>query len=81
LGGKLRHFLSRWDFTGGRQLVSFGIMANYIDKEKALDYRSYHKKYREYKTTSQVLREAYDKKFLALIQHGTVKEVPYHRLL
>jgi hypothetical protein len=56
-------------------------MANYLDKEEALNYWSYHKKYREYRTSSQVLREDYDKKFSTLIQHGTVEEVPYHSLL
>jgi hypothetical protein len=81
LGGKLGHFLNRWEYVGGRRLVRCGIMANYIDKEKALEYWSYHKKYREFRTNSQKMREAYDKKFSTLIQHGTVEEVPYNRLL
>jgi hypothetical protein len=79
-GRRLRKYLVRWQYIGGRSLVWYGIMRNYINKVRAMVYFRQHKKYTEYRGSPK-LQEIYDKKFQDLIKTGTVEETTWRKLL
>jgi hypothetical protein len=73
-------FRQRWSHIGGYFLASRGILPNYTDKQKALDYWANHKKYREFRGSPRMM-EIFDQKFMDLIRNGTVEETTFNRLV
>jgi hypothetical protein len=65
---------------GGASLVRYGIMPNYTDYDKAMDYFRRKKCYREYVTPDH-LKKIYDQKMTDMLKNGVITEVPYEDLL
>jgi hypothetical protein len=55
---------------GGASLVRYGIMPNYIDYPKAMDFFKRKKCYREYVAPSDNLKKIYDQKMTDMLKNG-----------
>jgi hypothetical protein len=66
---------------GGVSLVRYGIMPNYTDYTKAMDYFRRRKCYREYVAPSDNLKKIYHQKMINMLKNGVIAEVPYQDLL
>jgi hypothetical protein len=65
---------------GGASLVRYGIMPNYTDYAKAMNYFRRKKCYREYVAPDN-LEKIYDEKMTNMLKNGVIAEVPYKDLL
>jgi hypothetical protein len=65
---------------GGASLVRYGIIANYTDYNKAMNYFKRKKCYREYVALDN-LKKIYDQKMTDMLKNGVITEVPYQDLL
>jgi hypothetical protein len=66
---------------GGASLVRYGIMPNYTEYVRAMDYFKKKKCYREYVPPSNNLKKIYHQKMIDLLKNGVITEVPYEDLL
>jgi hypothetical protein len=65
---------------GGDSLVRYGIMPNYTDYNKAMEYFKRKKCYQEYVAPDN-LKKIYDQKMTDMLKNGVITEVPYEDLL